>query len=261
MSNKLSEMELSRINNISQHNLLALSLDGNMYEMPINNEFATDNDNNKIDNTDNDNNKKSCFENRKKNNFVIIPLHLILHIILLSIFEIILYFHFINNIKNKIFYDKIEQYITSVNFDDKLNNPILANAINIELNSDATVNYFNNLKHIKDESIHARDVYNINLEHKAYFITYILAGFFIFYILVTIFKFELNIKKLILEHIVLLICIGLYEIWFFFNVILKYKLIQSAEINYIVISCLLHRLNELPSINLNSTLINSCSLF
>ncbi len=99
------------------------------------------------------------------------------------------------------------------------------------------------------------------MEHKAYFITYILVGIFIFYIFVTIFKFQLNIKKLILEHIVLLICIGLYEIWFFFNVILKYKLIESAEINYIVISCLLHRLNELPSINLNSTLINSCSLF
>jgi len=251
MRNNLSEMELSRINNISQHNLLSLSID--------NNEYITTNSI-EIDNDENVENKKTCFKNRKKNNLIIVPLHLILHIILLSIFEIILYFHYITKIENKVFYDKIEHYINNVNFDNRLNNPLIANTINFELNSDSSKNYLYNLKELNDNSISDRNDYNSNLEQKSYFITYILSGIFIFYILINVFKFELKLKKLIAEHVVLLSCIGLYEIWFFYNVILKYKLIDSDEINYIVTSCLLKKLNELPSINLNSSIINSCNL-
>ena len=139
MRNNLSEMELSRINNISQHNLLSLSID--------NNEYITTNSI-EINNDENDENKKTCFKNRKKNNLIMVPLHLILHIILLSIFEIVLYFHYITKIENKVFYDKIEHYINSVNFDNKLNNPLIANTINFELNSDSSKNYLYHLKEL-----------------------------------------------------------------------------------------------------------------
>jgi len=251
MHNNLSELELSRIKNISQHNLLSLSID--------NNEYITTNSI-EVNNDENIETNKSCFKDRNKNNLIMVPLHLILHIILLSIFEIVLYFHYITKIENKVFYDKIEDYINNVNFDNRLNDPLIANTINFELNSENSKNYLYNLKELNDNSITDRNDYNSNLEQKSYFITYILSGIFIFYILINVFKFELKLKKLIAEHVVLLLCIGLYEIWFFYNVILKYKLIDSDEINYIVTSCLLKKLNQLPSINLNSTVIHSCKL-
>ena len=89
---------------------------------------------------------------------------------------------------------------------------------------------------------------------------FILGAAFILYTLLTIFKYKLNLKKLITEHIILIACIGLYEIWFFYNVILKYKLLNSDEINYTIISCLLKKLNYEPSIHINNTIIDSCYL-
>ena len=58
-----------------------------------------------------------------------------------------------------------------------------------------------------------------------------------------------------------MICIALYEIWFFYNVILKYRLVETEELNYIFISCLLKKMNENPLIHLNNTIINSCTIY
>ena len=85
--------------NISQRNLLITYTPPNSPTHLYNNVINTsdDNNNNITDNTtenipENNNlqNKLSkIYQNRKKNNFVRVPLHLLLHIILLSIFEII----------------------------------------------------------------------------------------------------------------------------------------------------------------------------
>ena len=151
MHNNLSELELSRIKNISQHNLLSLSID--------NNEYITTNSI-EVNNDENIETNKSCFKDRNKNNLIMVPLHLILHIILLSIFEIVLYFHYITKIENKVFYDKIEDYINNVNFDNRLNDPLIANTINFELNSENSKNYLYNLKELNDNSITDRNDYN-----------------------------------------------------------------------------------------------------
>ena len=86
----LNDVELSRVNNISHQNLL--NLPENNYTRANSNDTINEN---KI--------KNRCLrKDRKTNNCIIIPLHLVLHIIFLSIFEISIYFHYITNIENKV---------------------------------------------------------------------------------------------------------------------------------------------------------------
>ena len=244
----LNDVELSKVNNISHQNLLNL---------PENNYTIANNNETEIENKA----KNRCLRrDRKINNYVIIPLHLILHIIFLSIFEISLYFHYITNIENNVFMDRIANYIDKIQISDKINDPNIASTINYELNTHNAYNYYNNLEFNNDQSIKYRNNFNRNLEYNSYIITYILASVFIFYTLSTIFRYRLKLIKLISEHIILIFCIALYELWFFYNVILKYKLLDSDEINFTVISCLLKKLNNEPNIYINTTIINSCDL-
>ena len=243
-----NDVELSRVNSISHQNLLNLSEIN--YKRANNNEIEIENKE-----------KYRCLrKDRKTNNYIIIPLHLVLHIIFLSIFEISIYFHYITNIENKVFMDRIGNYINKVIISDKVNDPTISSTINYELNTPNAYNYYNNLELYNDQSVKQRNSFNTKLEHNSYIVTYILAVLFIFYSLVTIFKYKLNLIKLISEHIILILCIALYEIWFFYNVILKYKLLDSDEINFTVISCLLKKLNNEPNIYINSSIINYCNL-
>lgn len=248
----LNDVELSKVNNISKQNLL--NLPENNYTRANNNETETEIESvNKA--------KNRCLRrDRKTSNYVTIPLHLVLHIIFLSIFEISLYFHYITNIENQVFMDRIENYIDKIQISNKINNPNIVYALNYELNTAYAYSYYNNLEFYNDQSIKYRNNFNTELEHNSYIVTYILAGVFIFYTLFTIFRYRLNLIKLISEHVILIFCIGLYEIWFFYNVILKYKLLDSDEINFKVISCLLKKLNNEPNIYINTTIINYCDL-
>ena len=246
----LNNVELSKVNNISRQNLL--NLPENNYTIANNNEIESETENKA---------KNRCLRReRKTNNYVIIPLHLVLHIIFLSIFEIVLYFNYITHIENKVFMDRIGTYINKIQISDKVNDPTISSTINYELNTNDAYNYYNNLLFYNDESIKYRNNFNTELENNSYIVTYILAVVFIFYTLITIFRYKLNLKKLISEHVILIFCIALYEIWFFYNVILKYKLLDSDEINFKVISCLLKKLNNEPNIYINTTIINYCDL-
>lgn len=254
MSNNLNEIELSRINNISQHNLLSLNLDSNSYKA------TNDNDNYQETENINGNEVKTC-KNKKETNLVIVPIHLLLHVILLSIFEIVLYFNYITTIENKVFYNKVKDFIKHIMLTNYINDPTTAQIINYELNTDYTNEYLYDIQNDYDESIERRNNYNYKLEKSSYTITYVLSSLFILYISCTIYKFKLHLPKIFSEHIALMICIALYEIWFFYNIILKYKLVETEELSYIFISCLLKKINESPLININNTIINSCSIY
>ena len=73
--------------------------------------------------------------------------------------------------------------------------------------------------------------------------------------------YKLGLKKLILEHAVLISLIGVYEYWFFTNIILPYKIISADELNYIIVSCILKKLNSYNGININATIIDECNIF
>ena len=258
MSNNLNEIELSNINNISQHNLLSLNFDNN-YKPTSDNDNDENNSEKETENIDSKE-VKTC-KDKKERSFIIVPIHLLLHVILLSIFEIVLYFNYITTIENKVFYDKVKEFIKHITITDYINDPTTAQIINYELNRDYTNEYLYNIQNDYKASIEKRDDYNYRLEKNSYIITYILSSLFILYISCTIYKFKLHLPRIFSEHLVLMICIGLYEIWFFYNVILKYRLVETEELNYIFVSCLLKKMSENPLIHLNNTIINSCTIY
>ena len=204
MSNNLNEFELSRINNISQHNLLSLNLENNIYKATNNNDNDNDNDsNNNENNNDNNinqenessNNVNTC-KNKKERSFIIIPIHLLLHVILLSIFEIVLYFNYITTIENKVFYDKVKEFIKHISLTNYINDPVTAQIINYELNTDYVNEYLYEIQNEYAASIERRDDYNDQLEKGSYVITYILGSLFILYIICTINKFKLHLPRI-----------------------------------------------------------------
>jgi len=198
------------------------------------------------------------YKNRKKSNYARVLLHLLLHIILLSIFEIFLFFNFVVIMEKKAFIDKLEEYFKNTN---NLNiSQYLIPYINYELNNDESNNWYNHLENQKDQSIDQYDEDNNKLRIFAWHGTFLLAGFLSFYILSLFMFYKLGLKKLILEHAILISLIGVYEYWFFTNIILPYKIISADELNYIVISCMLKKLNSYNGININATITDECNI-
>tara|TARA_B100000902_G_C27280283_1_gene901344 strand:+ start:310 stop:1095 length:786 start_codon:yes stop_codon:yes gene_type:complete len=200
----------------------------------------------------------NIYKNRKKNNSLRIPLHLILHVTLLSIFEILLFFNFVVVMEKNAFIDKLEEYFK--NSQTFSINPYLIPYINTELNSDKSDEWFNSLENKKDNSFNDYYNYNNSLKKYAWKGTFLLAGIFLFYIFTLFMFYKLSLKKLILEHIILISLIGIYEYWFFTNIILPYKIISSDELNYIIVSCLVKKLNTYDGIYVNATITDSCNL-
>ena len=174
---------------------MSLNLENNIYKATNNNDNDNDNDsNNNENNNDNNinqenessNNVNTC-KNKKERSFII-PIHLLLHVILLSIFEIVLYFNYITTIENKVFYDKVKEFIKHISLTNYINDPVTAQIINYELNTDYVNEYLYEIQNEYAASIERRDDYNDQLEKGSYVITYI-DSLFILYIICTINKF------------------------------------------------------------------------
>jgi len=160
--------------------------------------------------------------------------------------------------EKKAFIDKLEEYFKNTN---NLNiSQYLIPYINYELNNDESNNWYNHLENQKDQSIDQYDEDNNKLRIFAWHGTFLLAGFLSFYILSLFMFYKLGLKKLILEHAILISLIGVYEYWFFTNIILPYKIISADELNYIVISCMLKKLNSYNGININATITDECNI-
>jgi len=245
------------------HQIIKTEDDNDESKSNIDNE---DEENNNDNNEDIDVENKNIFQkiktmyyNRQHGNYARIPLHLLLHIALLSIFEILLFFNFVVVMEKNAFFDKLKEYFKNDNFIEI--NPILVPLINTEINSNKSMEWYETLKYQNDKSIDDYYKYNNKLQVYSWHGTVFLGGLFIFYILFTFMIYKLSLKKLIFEHIILISLIGLYEYWFFMNIILPYKIISADELNYVVTSCILKKLNDnIEGININSTIIDACTL-
>jgi hypothetical protein len=199
------------------------------------------------------------YKNRLHNNYVRIPLHLILHITLLSIFEIFLFFSFVVDMERNAFLLKLKSYFNS--HDEFSINENNAEYLNQELNSPESMAYYDTLKTKNDKSIIEYEEYNQKLQSLAYYGTICLGCSFILYVSCTFMFYKLSLKKLIVEHAVLIVLIGIYEYWFFMNIILPYKIISADELNYITVSCMLKKINgDIDGIDINSNITSACNL-
>jgi len=231
-------------------------------------QIPNENNNNENENNENENNENeislykkiiNTYKNRKKNNYIRIPMHLLLHILLLSIFEILLFFNYVVVMEKNAFINKVEEYFKHYNNNINID-PFLIPYINTELNSDETMEWYDTIESNNYNSIDQYNNYNNQLLKSSWHGTFVLTGFFILYILVTFMFYKLSLKKLIFEHVILISLIGIYEYWFFINIILPYKIISSDELNYIMASCFFKKMNNVDGISLNSTLTDACNV-
>lgn len=277
----MSEFELSNLkNSVSRRNLLFPPSPNNFCnpvtqnsDNPIEYHQTTSRDDNQVNVNENENQSENenehksfynriiyLYRNRSTNNFARIPLHLLLHILLLSIFEIFLFFNFVVIMEKNAFIKKLNGYF---NEDMSYNtfNPYVINALNLEFQSDNFLNYYEYLKNNKDQSITDFNKFNDSLEDKAWVSTILLSSLFVGYILLLFLFYKLSLKKLLVEHFILISLIGCYEYWFFNNIVLPFKIISADELNFIIFTCMMKKISKnINGININSTITNSCDI-
>lgn len=193
--------------------------------------------------------------NKKENYYIDLFNHVNLHIFLLSLFESLLFFYFILDIEYQVFIDKISTYIDDISNYVIENNNILFTVID--------TNYINDfLYDLKDKSENSEMVRvqsNTILYNKSILITSCLGLFFLSILLISSYKYNINIKKLLFEHLILLSFIAIFEICFFLFIALQYSTISSDELNYFFISCFLKNIDEQGVISFNHNITNDCS--
>ena len=207
------------------------------------------------------NNLNDNFVNKKYEYLLTFPLHIFLHILLLSICETILFFSYISNIESEALMNKISQFLKMIN-NEILNYEFVS--FSYDINNNDLMDYENNLHNNYNEEDKDRKDNNNTLLNKSCICSIVIfCTFIIYYISLyttsVIRKYKISIYKIIIEHLILMLFIGIFEYWFFNNIIMKYISITNGELIYVSFNCLMKTLNEKePNLNLNSTLYSDC---
>ena len=211
--------------------------------------------NNEIQINESNNNIKKCNNSfikfiKKNKYFFIFILHILMHISLLSLLEPLFFFKYASTIENQVFIDKLKSVIVNISNNIKkieINDSEFLNFLLEYFNLDSydkIVNYFNNLKNNSINAAEEKIEYNNSLEFISFIPSIILFSITFFYLIFI--KYFLNIKTIyiFLEHIILILLIGLYEFWFFENILLQYKPISNQEIDNLFISCTFNNIKK-----------------
>ena len=208
---------------------------------------------------------KNWRKKRKNNFFYQMYLHLTLHLLLLSIFEPLFFFQYASKIEQEVFMNQVSSYFYNVNDNIQptdfsynisstipfpINEEIIENEIKKEIleyqknNKKMTENEFQEIKKRADNGKSRREEKENYLKEEAGRFALWFGALFGFGAFLNIFVFRINWFKLFLEHIILIIGIGLYELWFFKNILLKYDPLSPAEIDLILAPCMYKILGE-----------------
>jgi hypothetical protein len=173
-------------------------------------------------------------------------LHICIHITLLSLLEPILYFNYIVVIEKQVFFNQLKKFLKNIEPIIKNNNQEIRNADfynpMIEFFKYEQLDnskYFDDLEQqAQADQIIINDD-NENLENISFRFFYILfACTCLYYIAFQyLYKRKYFIFKILLKHLGLILFIGVYEIWFFQNVVIKYVPWSESQITYYIMKC------------------------
>lgn len=151
-----------------------------------------------------------------------------IHLTLISIFEIIFFFSIVSTYENKAitsvivsFFNSVPSYCNELNYQEKFNFTnifnLLVNTTQININS----NY----------SADERKSFNNTLFVNAWMYFLVIIGIDIFLFIVKyIYKIKINLKKIILDNFGMIIILAIYEYMFFKSIILLYENISKNEL-------------------------------
>ena len=156
-----------------------------------------------------------------------------LHIFIMIIFEIYFYFNYVIIIEKNLFIKKNYKYLENIN-DLNLNENEKSILYNLISNNENELidTLYNNYLESKQENNNMIE----KLIYKSCFYASIVGScFFIFLIIGILYRKNIKWKWVIWENIMMLIFLGLFEYYFFFNIVLKYNPINDDELKYIIV--------------------------
>lgn len=236
----------------------------------VENDYKLDNDienNLEINNIkikeENNFNLLEYLRNKKDNYYINFIFQILLHIILLSIFETLLFFKYISKIEQEIFMEKINEYLEMVS-DQEIKHNLIDHFdfyINYQLNDPEFEEYIYGLENEYYKGIERRENYNDELEKKSYNVSIVISTIFIGFLSLCFLRYKIRLPKMLFENFVLMICIIIYEVWFLLVIALDYKSITSNELFYIFVTCIIKESDEnYENINIDYNITKLCPL-
>ena len=269
--NNKSDMETSTVIHSETYSILneniILDYDENI---EVENDYKLDNDienNLEINNIkikeENNFNLLEYLKNKKDNYYVNFIFQILLHIILLSIFETLLFFKYISKIEQEIFMEKINEYLEMVSDQEIKHNLIdyFDFYINYQLNNPEFEEYIYGLENEYYKGIERRENYNDELEKKSYNVSIVISTIFIGFLSLCFLRYKIRLPKMLFENFVLMMCIIIYEVWFLLVIALDYKTITSDELFYIFVTCIIKESDEnYENIDIDYNITKLCPL-
>jgi hypothetical protein len=269
--NNKSDIETSTVIHSETYSILneniILDYDENI---EVENDYKLDNDienNLEINNIkikeDNNFNLLEYLRNKKDNYYVNFIFQILLHIILLSIFETLLFFKYISKIEQEIFMEKINEYLEMVSDQEIKHNLIdyFDFYINYQLNNPEFEEYIYGLENEYYKGIERRENYNDELEKKSYNVSIVISTIFIGFLSLCFLRYKIRLPKMLFENFVLMMCIIIYEVWFLLVIALDYKTITSDELFYIFVTCIIKESDEnYENIDIDYNITKLCPL-
>lgn len=159
---------------------------------------------------------------------------ILLHIFIMVIFEIYFYFNFVVSIEKQQFLDKIQQYINE--FEHNLNlNEMQKELIRQFFKLNYSETFLENLYMLYIESLNAQKKLLHHLMVKtcgvAGIIGIVLIGLIVYGLW---YKYKIKWRWIWVENLLMFLLLGIFEYWFFMNVILNYNPITDDEIKYYI---------------------------
>ena len=172
--------------------------------------------------------------------------HVMMQIAMLSILEPLLFFYYIVSMEKQLFYEQLDKFIIhSFNvLDDRLVAKIRSQVFYplifqfLEYENIYIDNFYNELLEDSNIASIAQEKLVESLFDKAIRFAIICNIVNTIYSFGTFYFYKVNLLEILMHHITLIFCIGLYEIWFFTNIVLKYLPWTKEEVLFYVFQCI-----------------------
>jgi hypothetical protein len=171
-----------------------------------------------------------------------------IHILIMIIFEIYFFFDYVVDIENETFIKKISDTFTHFE-------TVKLNSFELEIIKQILENNQYVIENLYNEYIDSKKKQEIilhNLFIKSCKMTLPFGFISFMLIIISLFNVKyLKWKTIIVENIIMFLVLGLFEYYFFLNIILKYEPVTNEEIKYFMINSFYLYLSRIENVNEN----------
>lgn len=262
-SSSYDDENLTLVNNIA-HNPCIGKDSGTMNKHIENVVITVDTDNDRLHNTDSTITCIYLVDNNKIKHICVFLYHICVQLSLLSVLEPLLFFFYIVQIEESLFYKQMSKLISQVNGLIDTHDALCVREMDeyiifmqVLQDNDTCID---SLYYELESSAERGNIEQEHLSHELMAIAlrfaFIIISITFIYSVVLKYVFNEKIVPILMHHISLIVFIGIYEVWFFSNVIIKYIPWTDDEIIFYIFQCLwqgmTNKFPELQQLQCNS---------